>query len=152
MKLSKRTMMYMIGGALLTTSVAACHHGMHYGSAEERGEWMAQKVSKELELNDLQQTRLAELKDELLDLRTSLRSDREQMRTEVLAMLQQPTLDRNKANAMVSEQVATINSRSPMIIDAIANFYDSLDDAQRAELRDFIQRKIEHQHGYRPWH
>jgi Spy/CpxP family protein refolding chaperone len=151
MKLNKRTIMYMIGGALLTTTVVACHHGMHYGSAEERGEWVAQKVSKELELNDTQQARLAELKDALLDLRMTLQSDRVQVHTEVLAMLQQPTLDRNKANAMISEQIATINSRSPIIIDAIANFYNSLDDAQRNELKDFIQHKIERHHAYRPW-
>ena len=151
MTLSKRILIYVIGGTLLTATVVACNHGMHFGTAEERGEWMLQKVSKELELNAIQQDKLVKLKDEFLSLRTELRDDRVQLRTDVLAMLQQPTLDRDKANAIVNGQLATINARSPAIVDAVANFYDSLDDMQRSELRELIQHKIEHRY-HRPWH
>jgi Spy/CpxP family protein refolding chaperone len=151
MKFNKRTLMFITGGALLTAGVVACHHGMHYGSAEERGEWMVHKVSKELELNETQLARLAEVKDKLLELRMKLRSDRAQIRTDVLAMLQQPTLDRNKANAIVDQQITKISSHSPVIIDTIGNFYDSLDDDQRAELRGFIEHKMNHHHGHHYW-
>lgn len=151
MKLSKRSIIYMTGGALLTLGVVACNYGMHYGTAEERGEWVVQKVSKELELNETQQARLAEVKDEVLKLRTTMRSDREQTRSDVQAMLAQSTLDREKANAIVDQKIETINSRSPVIIDAIGNFYDSLDDTQRAELMAFIEHKMEHHHGRHHW-
>ncbi len=151
MKLNKRIITFIAGGTLLTATVVACHHGMHFGTAEERGEWMVQKVSKELELNSIQRDKLVNLKDEFLSLRKELRDDRAQLRTDVLAMLQQPTLDRDKANAMVSGQLATVNAGSPAIIDAVANFYDSLDDTQRSEIREFIQNKIEHR-SHRYWH
>lgn len=151
MKLNKRIITFIVGVTLLTTTVAACHHGMHFGTAEERGEWIVQKVSKELELNSIQQDKLVHLKDEFLSLRNELRDDRAQLRTDVLALLQQPTLDRDKANAMVSGQLATVSARSPAIIDAVANFYDSLNDMQRSELREFIQNKIEHRY-HRHWH
>jgi len=152
MKLTRRTLIYMTGGVLLTAGVVACNHGMHFGSAEERGEWMVQKVSKELELNETQQARLVEVKDEFLEARRTMRSDREQTRADVLAMLQQPTLDRDKANAIVSLHMTTISSRSPVIIDAIGNFYDSLENGQRAELREFIEHKMDHHHGRRHWY
>ena len=152
MKLSKRVIIYMIGGTLLTATAVACNHGMRLGTAEERGQWMVEKVSKELELDALQQANLAEVKNEFLSLRAELRDDRSQMKTEVLAMLQQPTLDREKVNVIVNKKIATIDSRSPVIIDAVADFYDSLDDAQRSELREFIQHKFEHHHGHRLWH
>ena len=151
MKLGKRTFIVLTAGTLLITGVAACNHGMYHGSAEERGEWIVQKVSKELELNETQRTRLAEVKDEFLDMRSTMRSDRAQMQQEVLAMLQQPTLDRDRVSTIVNQKIATINSRSPDIIDAIGNFYDSLDDSQRAELREFIEHKMEHHHGHRHW-
>jgi hypothetical protein len=144
--------MFITGSILLTAGVVACNHGMHYGSAEERSEWMVQKVSKELELNETQQARLAEARDEILDLRTTMRSDRAQLRTDILSMLEQPVLDRNKANTIVDQQLAKLGSRSPAIIDAIGNFYDSLDDTQRAELREFIEHKMNHHHGHRHWH
>ena len=62
-------------------------------------------------------------------------------------MLKQPTLDRNKANTIVNQHIEIIHSRSPAIIDAIGNLYDSLDDAQRAELNEFIEDKMDHHHG-----
>ena len=150
MKLTKRTILLLSGGVLLAVGIAACNHGMHFGTAEERGEWMVQKVTKELELNTTQQANLSAVKDEFLGLRETMRSGREQHRADILAMLQQPTLDRNKANEIVSYHVETINTRSPDIIDAIGDFYDSLDSEQRAELRELIEHKMEY-HRHR-WH
>jgi Spy/CpxP family protein refolding chaperone len=150
MKFTKRTILLLSGGALLAVGIAACNHGMHFGTPEERGEWMVQKATKELELNTTQQANLSVVKDKFLDLRTTMRSDREQHRADVLAMLQQPTLDRNKANEIVNYHVETINTRSPAIIEAIGNFYDSLDNEQRAELREFIEHKLQHHHHR--WH
>ena len=143
MKLSKRAIIVITSGVLLIGGVAACKHKMHSASPEERGEWVVEKVSKELELNDNQRVKLVAVKDELLDVRKTMRGDRQQARTEVLAMLKQPTLDREKMNAMISQKMATINTRSPAIVDAIGNFYDSLDDSQRAELSEFIEDKME---------
>ena len=143
MKLTKRTIIYMTGIVLLTTSIVACNRG----TPEERGERMVEKVTEELELTAIQQDRLSEVKNEFLDMRKTIQSNREQTKTDIQAMLKQPTLDRNKANSIVNQHIETIHSRSPAIIDAIGNFYDSLDDTQRAELREFIEDKMEHHHG-----
>ena len=151
MKPGKRSIIVITASTLLIAGVAACNHGMYFGTAEERGEWVVQKVTKELELNDTQQARLADVKDEFIDVRRNMRSEREQTRADVLAMLQQPTLDRDRANAIVGKYIETLNTRSPTIIDAVGDFYDSLDDSQRAELREFIEHKIAHHHG-RHWH
>lgn len=80
MKLTRRNIIFMASGLLLTVGVVACNHGMHFGSAEERGEWLVQKVSNELELNQAQQARLAAVKNEFLDMRKSMHSDRERTR------------------------------------------------------------------------
>lgn len=143
MKLGKRAIIVITSGVLLIGGVAACKHKMHSASAEERGEWVVEKVSEELELNDNQRVKLVAVKDEFLDMRKTIRSDRTQRRAEVLDMLKQPTLDREKMNAIVSQKIATINARSPAIVDAIGNFFDSLDDSQRAELSEFIEDKME---------
>jgi protein CpxP len=151
MKLTMRTIIYMAGGALLVSGVVACNHGMHFGSSEERGEWMVQKVTKELNLNETQESRLVDVKDVFLDARKTMRGNREQHSADVIAMFNQPTFDRDKANAIVVQHIETVNSRAPVIIDAIGNFYDSLDDAQRAELREFVEHKMEHHHDRRHW-
>lgn len=133
----------MTGAALLATSIVACNRG----TAEERGERMVQKVTEELALTEIQQTRLSEVKNEFLEMRKTMRSNREQRQADIQAMLKQPTLDRNKANSIVNQHIETIHSRSPVIIDAIGNFYDSLDETQRVELSAFIEDKMENHHG-----
>ncbi|HBE93256.1 MAG TPA: hypothetical protein DDW55_12325 [Gammaproteobacteria bacterium] len=151
MKIAKRTIIYMAAGALLVSGVVACNHGMHFGSPEERGEWMVQKITKELNLNETQESRLVDVKDVFLDARKTMRGNRVQHSADVIAMLNQPTFDRDMANAIVSQYIETVNSRAPVIIDAIGNFYDSLDDAQRAELREFVEHKMEHHRDRRHW-
>ena len=151
MKLTKRTVIYMAGGALLAVGIVACNHGMHFASPEERGEWMIQKVTKELNLNETQASRLVDVKDVLLEARKTMRYNREQHSAGVIAMLNQPTFDRDKANAIVNQHIEMVDTRAPTIIDAIGNFYDSLDDAQRAELREFVEHKMEHHHHRRHW-
>ena len=142
MKLTKRTIIYMSGIALITTSIVACNRG----TPEERGEKIVEKVTEELELTTTQQARLSEVKDEFLETRKTMRSNREQTKTDIQTMLKQPTLDRNKANSIVNQHIETIHSRSPVIIDAIGNFYDSLDDTQRAELTEFLTDKMDNHH------
>ena len=151
MKLTKRTIIYMTGGALLVSGIVACNHGMHFGSPEERGEWMIQKVTEELNLNETQESMLVDVNDVFLDARKTMRGNRVQHSADVIAMFNQTTFDRDKANEIVVQHIETVNSRAPIIIDAIGNFYDSLDDAQHAELREFIEHKMEHHHDRRHW-
>ena len=96
---------YFTVGTLLVGGVAACTHRIHSATPEERGAWVVEKVSKKLELNAAQKSKLVELKNEVLAVRKSMRSDREQNRAEMLAMLKQPTLDRQKVNSMVQQKI-----------------------------------------------
>ena len=144
MKIRKRTLVIITVGTLLVGGVAACAHRIHSASPEERGAWVVEKVSKKLELNAAQKSKLVELKNEVIAVRKSMRSDREQNRAELLAMLKQPTLDRQKVNSMVQQKIDQASQHTPLVVDALANFYDSLDDTQRAELAEHIEDKLAH--------
>ena len=147
MKLTKRTFIYMTGIVLLTTSIVACNRG----TPEERGERMVQKITEELALTEVQQTSLSEVKDSFLEMRKTMQNNREQTKTDIQTMLSQPVLDRDMANAIVNQHVDTIHSGSPAIINAIGDFYDSLDDTQRAEIREFVEDRMEHGHRRPFW-
>jgi Spy/CpxP family protein refolding chaperone len=149
MTIRKRTIAIITVGTLLVGGVAACAHRIHHATPEERGEWVVEKISKKLELNEAQKIKLVDLKDEVLAVRKSMRSDREQNRAEVLAMLKQPTMDRQKVNSMVQQKIDQASKHTPEVVDAIANFYDSLDDEQRAELAEHIEDKLEHYDHHR---
>ena len=84
-------------------------------------------------------------------MRKTMQSNRVQTKTDIQTMLNQPVLDRDMANAIINQHVDTIHSGSPAIINAIGDFYDSLDDTQRAEIREFVGDKMEHGHRRPFW-
>ena len=147
MKLTKRTIIYLSGIALLTTSIVACNHG----TPEERGERMVERITEELALTETQQTNLSMVKEAFLEMRKTMQSNREQSKAEVMKILKQTTLNRDAANAIVTQHVETIQSASPTIIDAVGNFYDSLDGKQQTEIREFIDDKMDHRHRRPFW-
>ena len=147
MKFTKRSITYITAALLVTGSVVACNHS----TPEERSERVVNKITEELQLNDTQKANLAEVKDELMALRKTMRDNRDNTKAEIRSILAKPTFDRDSANSIVGQHIETMQARSPAIIDAFGDFYDSLDDAQRAELREFIEDKMEHGHRHRPW-
>lgn len=143
MKFTKRNIAYITGAVVLTTVIAACKHG----SPEERGAKLVDKVANKLELTDAQTSDLTVVKNELLEFRTTVKSQKEKTKADIVAMLEQPVLDRVQAAAIVNGYVETINDQSPEIIAALGNFYDGLDESQRAELREFVNKHHErHKH------
>jgi Spy/CpxP family protein refolding chaperone len=54
--------------------------------------------------------------------------------------------DRTKAQAMVGEKMAVVGAKSPELIAAFGDFYDSLSPEQQAKVRDFMQHR---RHGWR---
>ena len=49
--------------------------------------------------------------------------------------------DRARAQALVTEKAGAITSKSPEVIAAAGDFFDSLTPAQQAKVRDFMQHR-----------
>ena len=65
----------------------------------------------------------------------------------VQQLLAEPTLDQSKALEMIRQTTQMINDKAPETIASLANFLDSLDADQKAELRGFVEQKMKHKHG-----
>lgn len=139
----KRSLLFL-GGISLAASLVACNGHRAHHDPEQRAEWMIEKITKELELNDVQKQKLAVVKDEFMTIRTTMHEEQNNPREQILELMSQPTLDRQKAMAMVNDRTETIRARAPAMVDAVGNFYDSLDDEQRKELREHFEEKTGH--------
>lgn len=143
----KRIAIVLAGGAVITATLAACSHH-RYHDPEKRSEWLVEKVTDELELNDAQKNKLELVRKEILTARQEMRADHEQARNEILAMLEQPQLDRQKSLAMVEQKTLTINQQAPQVVNALGDFYDSLSAEQRNTLRDHVAEMGERHHHH----
>ena len=117
------------------------HHGWHSGDG------IVEYVRDELSLTPEQTASLEQLRDQLLELRTEVRQDRETRKQRLLALVANPTFDQAGALALVSEKTAAVDQYAPQVIASLATFYDGLDANQQAQVRDKITEKMS-----RHWH
>ena len=149
----KRTLIGAFGATILVGGLAACGHGHHGGDGWQASEADATKMrerildraGKELKLDEAQKLRLATLADKLRDQRTALMtttaSAQSDPRAEARALVAGVKFDRERAQAFVESKTAAVRGKSPEVIAAAADFYDSLNPAQQQQVRDFMARR-----------
>ncbi len=144
----KRTLFGLFGASILVGGLAACSHRPHgFGanmSAEESAEFrgkMVERVSGKLDLNAEQKQRLTVLADKLHEQRTALRGPASDPRAEIKALVSGDKFDKTRAQALVAEKTTAIQNKSPEVIAALADFYDSLNPAQQQKVRDFMEHR-----------
>ena len=126
---------------VIAGTLAACGHH-RYHDPEKRSEWFVEKVTDELELNESQQLKLANVRQEILTVRKEMQANRQSTHDDILAMLDQPQLDRQKVLSMVEQKTGSINQYAPQIVNALGEFYDSLSAEQRKELRNELREHV----------
>jgi protein CpxP len=127
-------------------TLAACGH--HYKTPEERAEYMVEKVADKLDLNDMQKEKLAAVKSEMMKLRKQFKGDQDNTPKQVLAIVSQPTLDRDALLNMINARTQAVSNNAPQIVAALGDFYDSLNPEQQAEVRELIEKGMKHHHWY----
>ena len=67
--------------------------------------------------------------------------DTKDPRAEMQALVAGATFDRARANTLAQAKLNAAKEGAPAIINAAADFYDSLRPDQQARLRDFMARR-----------
>ena len=144
---NKRIIFGLFTGALLVGGLSACAHqhggpGWHH-SAEDSAKFrarMIERISSQLDLNADQKQKLGVLADKLQEQRMALRGKSTDPRADMQALIAGDKLDRSRAQALVSEKTGAVQAKSPEVISALGDFYDSLNVTQQQKVREFMQR------------
>jgi len=150
----KRTLFGLFGATVLLGGLTACayrggHERFSSMTSEQQAEFRKRavdRVASRLDLNADQKARLDTLAAKLHEQGQALRGGTDP-RTEVRSLIAGEKFDREKAQAFVGGKMAVVNAKSPEVIAAFGDFYDSLSPAQQAKVRDFLDRR---HHGW--WH
>lgn len=144
----KRTLIGAVAATLLVGGLSACGHRAHDFGANMSAEQYAQKRDKmvdkaasKLDLNADQKKRLATLGDKLYAQRTALIGQTPDPRAELKALVAGDKFDAARAQALVNDKTAALQSKSPEVIAALADFYNSLNPTQQQKVRDFMDRR-----------
>lgn len=153
----KRSLIGIFGVSLLAGGLAACSHQRHYGyfgdriteaeRAEKRAH-MVEKASRKLDLDAAQKAKLTVLADTLEAQRKSMKASGGEPRAELKAVIAGPQFDRAKAQSLVDAKTTAMRGASPAVINAAADFYDSLKPEQQQKVREALDR-FGHHRGWR---
>lgn len=148
----KRTLFGLFGVSLLVGSLAACGHRHHEGwqvSAEDAAKWrerLIERAGKELQLDDSQKQRLGLVFDKVRDQRSALTGTTTNPRAEMANLIKGDKFDAARAQALVEEKTGAIRGKSPEVIAALADFYDTLKPEQQQKVREYLEKR--HGHGW----
>src|ERR1035437_2464098 len=144
----RRSLIGLFGVSILVGGLTACGHRPHGLDANLSAEQVAQyrakvldQVSSKLDLNANQHQRLGVLAAKRHEQRTALLGTAQDPRAEVKALVAGDKFDRVRAQALVTEKTTMLQSKSPEVIAALADFYDSLNPAQQQKVRDFMEHR-----------
>ena len=144
----KRSLAGLFGAAIVVGSLGACSHrseGMRWNaSAEESAAMrakMVDRVSGKLDLDAAQKAKLEILAGKLHEQRSALAGAGQNPRAEIQALVAGDKFDRARAQSLVTEKTAALNARSPEVVAALGDFYDSLNPTQQQKVRAFMQHR-----------
>lgn len=143
----KKTWIGVFGASIALGGLTACSSGFpHRGPmgaekmAEMRGK-LVERVGKKLELDGVQKQKLDALADTLEAQRKAFRGTTANPRDEMQALVAGDKFDRTRAQALVEEKTKAIQTNSPEVIGALADFYDSLRPPQQQKVREMMQHR-----------
>jgi Spy/CpxP family protein refolding chaperone len=140
----------LVLGAVGAAGVAwAKHKG--YCSADGRMHHMTERVGRKLDLNEDQLGRLEIFAETLKGMRKELRDHRGAMKDRVAGLLSAPMLDRDRAVALIDERYQSMGDNKQAMVDAFADFSDSLNPEQRSQLAGLIGDRMMHRWGHARW-
>jgi hypothetical protein len=142
----KRSLVSIFGATILIGGLAACGHGHHeYGASMSTEQYtqirskVVDRAASKLELNPEQQKLLTVLADKLYEQRIALMGQSKDPRAEVKSLLAVDKFDRARALTLIAEKTTAVQAKSPEVIAALGDFYDSLNPAQQQKVRDFME-------------
>jgi protein CpxP len=144
----KRTFIGVFGASALLGGMTACSHqaerhaGWRHASDEDVAKFKSraiERVAAKLELDANQKAKLSALVDRLQEQRAALRGTTDPHK-DLAALVADSTFDRWHAQDLINAKLAAVRDKSPQVVAALADFYDSLRPEQQKTVREFIQR------------
>lgn len=140
-----------LGLAAVLGTAACSHHGHRHGwhamsdeDATKMKTRLVDKAGSKLDLDAAQKAKLGTVFDKVREQRNAFVGDSRDPRAELQGLIAGATFDRAKAQALVGAKTGAVQAKSPEVIAALADFYDSLRPEQQAKVREYLARGRRH--------
>ncbi len=118
----------------------------HHRSMEDRADWMANRVSSKLDLDDKQEQTLSRIKDELVSKHKSQAAERARLATDAETLIRSAQMDKAKVKELQTRHQALHGEMETLLAEKIIEFHAVLKPEQRNKaadiLRDFREKMM----------
>ena len=128
--------------ALSAVAITACGHRPH--DPAQRAEWMVQRMTDHLDLNEEQQAKLRAIKAEFATSMKKYHEQRQQMFDRLAASIESPELDKQLLMEIVENRKQAYDDIAPRVIDKVIDFHASLNAEQKKKVADKMEHFREH--------
>jgi Spy/CpxP family protein refolding chaperone len=142
MKRSVKLILLTVFITVTAVGITACGHRHH--SSEERAEWLVQRITDSLDLNDAQQAKLQAIKQEFEQGMKKYHEQRQAFYDRLLEDVQKPQLDKQLLLDMVDSRKQAYDEIAPRLIDKVIDFHASLNAEQKQKIVEHMQKFREH--------
>jgi Spy/CpxP family protein refolding chaperone len=128
--------------AISALTITACGHRHH--DPAQRAEWMIQRMTDQLDLNEEQQAKLRAIKTEF---ETSMKmhdEQRQQLFDRLAANIESPALDKQLLMEVVETRKQAYDDIAPRIVDKVIDFHASLNAEQKKKVAEKMEHFREH--------
>lgn len=140
----RRTLIGVAASTALLGGLAAwaghAHRGCWSDNRAEAQACVIDMASRKLDLDTTQRARLEVLAGHVQAQRAALLPAGSHPRAELQALISGPGFDRSQAGALLQAKISAVQLKSPELINAFGDFYDSLRPEQQARLREALSR------------
>ena len=141
-KMKRRTKIILASVATVAIIGGFTAKWMH-GGPEARAAHVISHIEDEFNLDSSQVQALTDLKVQLFDIGSEIKSSRNENFQAALDLLSQPELDQAQALALIEAKTSTVNDKAPEMIAAIANFTDQLTPVQKQQMLEKANKRLE---------
>ena len=133
----KKIIIATVVGVITLGGLIACTGPGHYENNAKRSEFIA----KRLDLNEDQKQKLDAL---MATIKTERQEYKGHLKQEITTLLAESELNQKAAFVMLEQYTNKILESAPTVIASIAEFTNSLNDEQRAQVQKFMAKARSH--------
>lgn len=121
---------------IILAGIFGCSRRSSHLSHEKRAEWIVKKISKELDLNDSQNAKLNEIKQDIFNKHQSFSASKSEIMDALKKQLRKDAIDETELNALFESKESEFKEMRTFVISRFAEFHAMLTPEQRAKLAD----------------
>lgn len=141
--MKKRNKIIIVAASIITFAGSVFAFSEYHDHDDDYyGNKIVKKITRKLDLTDAQVSKLNVAKDAVMQAKQQMHENKPQIQRDILAMLNDNTVDRALIINHLNDKSAVFQAQMPLVVNAVADFYESLDAEQQSKINGKLEDKL----------